>query len=186
MVYVESLMKKRNISYAKLCTKSNISYSTLLKFQNGAIPREATVKKMAIPLRINPDEIIKLLPFLNVKTKKVEVTIVCAHCGQEGKVLTARPNWVKYPHKKCASKASGLASKRRKAETKEIRDADKIKLSPEDLVYIMTQKKKKKTRICLSCERKFLSRDSGNRICKVCSNSIERNSKSDRRHKVSI
>ncbi len=179
-------MKRRKISYTKLSLTSNVSYSTLLQFQNGSIPREATVKKMAVPLKVNPDEIIKRLPFLNVKTKKTEITMICAHCGEWGTVLTARPNWLKYPHKKCASKASSLASKRRKAETKEIRDASKIKLSPKDLMYIISQKKKEKTRLCLSCGRKFLSRDLGNRVCKICTNSPERNSRCDRRHRVAL
>ncbi len=179
-------MKKKKFTYKRLALEGNLSLTTLTDFQNGAIPRETTVKRMATPLGIHPDEINKKLPQLNIKTRKVTVTLVCGYCNKTGTMTTTRPRHVKYPHKECADAASSKKSKQKKQTTKRIRDSDRVKLMPQNKIYIENSKKREKQRVCLSCNKKFLSRDEGNRICKVCNGSWERNNRCDRRHSVFI
>lgn len=175
-------MKKKGLSYKDLAIAGNLAPTTLADFQNGTIPREATVKRMVIPLGIDPGEIIKILPMLNVRTKKVTITIECGYCKKMGTVTTARPNYVKYPHTKCARAASIKNSKKPR-----VREMDRIKLITQNDIYIKnTNKKEARKRKCLSCPRTFLSKHFGNRICPHCTGNIERNSLCDRRHTVII
>ncbi len=187
LLYVEKAMKKKNFTYKDLAQEGNISPCTLYDFrERGTIPRENTVKKLAIILDINPDEVLKRLPCLNKKTRKVKVTVVCGHCGKPGTVFTPRPNAIKYPHENCARASSVKKSQNSLKSIKRTRDADRIKLMPQNEIYIRNAKKNKERRLCLSCSKTFLSRDIGNRIRKLCTNSLERAARQDLSHTVNI
>ncbi len=186
LLYVEKVMRKKKWDYKKLAEEGKLAVTTLRGFQKGKVPHDATVRRMAGALKINANEISKRLVTTPTKAKRVSVTVTCAHCGEEGTVNTTRPKYVKYPHKDCSNKA--LAKKNRVGveKKKKVRDSDRIKMMPLNETYIRNALLNEQKRECLSCGKKFLSRDIGNRICKLCTGNLERGSLQDRRHNVSI
>lgn len=186
LTYVENLLKKKKWDFKTLATRAELSLCTLAGFRKGRVPREVTVKRMAGALQIKPNEILKRLVSLPMKAKKVKITIVCAHCGELGTIRTTRPKYMKYPHKECSKVAWSRKNKAGIESKKKIRDSDRIKMMPQNETYIRNAQAKEKKRTCLNCDKIFLSRDVGNRICKLCTSNLERGTLQDRRHNVLI
>ncbi len=196
VLLVERLMKLRGFTYRTLAEDAGIAISTMHDFKNGAMPREATLKRIAGPLSVDVDNLSKRIPKLYKTVKRVKVVLICGYCDEPGVIYTAAPGRVKYAHKKCVKavslKQSREKTKRDKKEggyppkKSKVRDMDRIRLIPQNNVYLESLKLKKLRKCLGGCEKMFMSESPGNRICRVCSKNPERSWLHDRTCKIVI
>lgn len=189
--FIERLMGEQGFTYKTLAMEANVSISTLTDLKKGTLPRESTLKRIAEPLKTTVEDLTLRIPRLYKIVKKVKVTAICEFCDKPGTIYTGAPERIKYTHEKCAKAASSKKSKTKKVERKKtektrINETDRIRLMPQNDIYLKNFKSKK-MRLCLGgCGKKFMSAGLGNRICKECSRNGERVASSGRIHKVDV
>lgn len=191
VLFVEKLMRKQKLTYRTLAVEADLAISTINDLRNGTVPRESTLGRIAGPLDIDANKLALRLPKLYKIVNKIKITLICEYCGEPGTIYTGAPQRVKYAHEKCAKAASIKQNKEKnksgyKLKKSKVRDMDRIKLIPQNDIYLKSLELQMMRKCLGGCEEMFMSKGPGNRVCRLCSKNLDRFTTYDRECKVVI
>ncbi len=164
-------MDELGLSIARLAARAGMDYHVLYRgHRYKYMPSDTNLEKISKALEA---DIKKLLKFRDLdhkskehwkhRKKRSKKIVICELCLKPGRTTNA--GITKYPHKRCRKDAKRLLQNGNKLEESKILTRF---TSINQNKILLENKKKRKKRICLRCDKLFTSRGPQERICPYC------------------